>query len=339
MQRLSLLAMLTIGCGNNPSNGARPPDASTPVTGRGIETCIASGGSLVQAWTAANLHGKVHAIALQGETLTLTSEDGSVKTWNTDDTGTGADYGMRFADSGPVVAALAYTADRLFGVTVDGSLRQWSAATKAPLATTAVGDPSLSLVAVTGEMAIVARGPTDPTIRRVDLATSTPSAPLSTGLWGVGALSIVGTHLYAAGHYYSMASVERWDTTALLSPKDSYIAAESAVVRALAIDPEETTLVAAGDGFVHIMTPSDLAAGPRASGHDPTHHAVGAVLFPAKELVATAGSEGTLQLWRTTGEHVSTLTIPAPVGLVTDADAKTLYTSGADGILRAFSCR
>ena len=81
----------------------------------------------------------------------------------------------------------------------------------------------------------------------------------------------------------------------------------------------------------------DAIAGEKTLVPAEGHVAVGVALLT--DTVVTAGREGTLRLWSTAGESIATLTIPEPVGIGRDAAGATLFTSGPDGMLRAFGCK
>jgi WD40 repeat protein len=99
-------------------------------------------------------------------------------------------------------------------------------------------------------------------------------------------------------------------------------------------------VIAAGDGFVAVFDAANLAAGPLSFTAVPAHEAVGVVLLSGNELFATAGSEGTVQLWKAANaEHVATVNVAAPIGLGVDHPGAQLFTAGPDGMLRALACR
>jgi hypothetical protein len=151
---------------------------------------------------------------------------------------------------------------------------------------------------------------------------------------------VAGGALFTAGHNYGNPEVERRSISApdsvLSSWQDQHLQAH---VDAIALSGDAHSLYVAGDGFVAILPAGDLTAGPSAltmaTGHTPTGIAV-----VGTKLFATSGSEGSLQVWNAaTGEHVASLAIPAAVGVALDGSGQHLFTSGADGLLHAFTCK
>jgi hypothetical protein len=68
--------------------------------------------------------------------------------------------------------------------------------------------------------------------------------------------------------------------------------------------------------------------------------ATGATMLPGGALFATAGSDGSLRIWKSgTAEQVAKLAIPPAIGIARDATGTRLYTSGADGRLHAYGCK
>ena len=342
--RLTLFALLA-ACGTDggtttidpqPDAPEQPPPASRSA----IETCIAGGGALAQAWATGNQHGAVTSIVVTGTTVVLGSEDGSVKQWKV---ASSPSYGTSF-DNGetgrPVSNALAVSADgAVVGADASGAVSEWRLSDAKPMKTTPVIAAPLVAVAVDGGKVATGAG-TD--MRVVDRASGTASEKLETTLWDLHALSFGhGGALYTAGHNYGTPQVERRVAASPVAVVDRWSdLTKDGHVRAIAVSADGTRLYAGGDGFVAVLDAQDLAAGPIAFTPAAGHTAVGVVALSGKELFATAGSEGTVQLWNAaTGAHVTTVTVAAPIGLGVDAPGEKLYTAGPDGQLRAIVCR
>jgi WD40 repeat protein len=342
--RFAIVTLLA-ACGTDGGNTTTDPlpDASEqppPAARSAIETCIAGGGTLAEAWATGNQHGAVTSIAVTGTTVVLGSEDGSVKRWAV---ASSPSYGTSF-DTGetgrPVTNALAVSGDgAVLGADAAGAVSEWRLSDSQPMRTTPVIAEPLVAVAVDAARIAVGGG-TD--MRVVERATAKVSEPLATTLWGVDAIALgFGDTLLTAGHNYGTPQIERRDAA---SPHDVVEQwgdlTKQGHVRAIAVSADGTRVFAGGDGFVAVLDAAHLAAGPIAFTPAAGHTAIGVVALSGKELFATAGSEGTVQLWdATTGAHVTTVAVAAPIGLGVDAPGDKLYTTGPDGQLRAFGCR
>ena len=338
---------LLAACGTDTST--LPPDPGPdaaiiePPVGRSvIETCIAGGGQLAQAWATGNQHGPVTSIAVTGTTVVLGSTDGSVKQWKV---AAAPSYGTSFdnGESGrPATHALAVASDgTVLGADVSGAVSEWKLSDASPMRTTPVTSAALSAIAVdAGAKRVATGGATD--IHVVDRVAHTTSPKLTTTMWDVDAIAFgTGDLLITAGHWYSTPMIERRDAASPAAVIDSWNdQAKQGHVRAVAVSADGKRVFAAGDGFVAVFDATDLAAGPLSFTAVPGHDAVGLVLLSGNELFATAGSDGTVQLWRAANaEHVSTVTVTASIGLGVDHPGAQLFTAGPDGMLRALSCR
>lgn len=316
------------------------PEQPPPATRSAIEVCIAGGGALAQAWATGNQHGAVTSIVVTGTTVVLGSEDGSVKQWKV---ASSPSYGTSF-DTGetgrPVSNALAVSADgAVIGADASGAVSEWRLSDAKPMKTTPVIAAPLVAVAVDGGQVATGAG-TD--LRVVDRASGAASPKLETTLWDLHALSFgFGGALFTAGHNYGTPQIERRDAAAPVAVVDRWSdLTKEGHVRAFAVSADGTRVFAGGDGFVAVLDARNLAAGPLAFTPAAGHTAVGVVALSGTELFATAGSEGTVQLWNAvTGVHVTTASVAAPIGLGVDAPGEQLYTAGSDGQLRAISCR
>ena len=340
--RFTFAVSLLAACGNDGAGPIEPgPDAAIePISRSPIEACIANGGALAQKWATGNQHGAVTSLTVTGTTVVLGSEDGSVKQWAVSAT---PSYGTSFdnGESGrPVTRALAVASDdTVLGADASGALGEWRLSDAKPMRTTAVTTvPLVALAVDAGANHVAVGGGTD--IRVVDRAANTTSPKLTTTLWDVDALAFGATALFTAGHFYSTPQIERRDAAAPTEVVDRWNdQAKTGHVRAIAVSRDGAHLLAGGDGFIAILDAANLAAGPIAFVPAEGHNVIGLVALSGNELFATAGSEGSVQLWKVTGEHVATLAVAAPVGLGVDKPGAQLFTSGADGQLRALTCK
>lgn len=332
---------LLAACGADPVVEEPGPDPEPePMPGElsAIERCIAGGGALGVDYAVGNQHGAVTSIAVGGTTVVLASVDGSVKQWATN--GTSPSYGAQFTPSGPLVAALAFTDGHLLAADATGSLQEWHAASSEPTRTLPVMTEALGVIGVDPTGAHVAVAAPDPStaMRVVDRATGAVSAELTTNLWGVAALSLTNDQLITAGHWYGVPELERRALASPIERVDAYQFTERfGWIRATAIAGDK--VLVAADDFVAIFALDDLAAGPIAITERAGHQPRGLALLRGGELFATAGAEGALHLWRVaTAEHVAELASAPAIGIATDAAGDRLFTSGDDGMLRAFRC-
>jgi WD40 repeat protein len=319
------------------------PDPITPGEPSPIERCIAEGGHITPAWDANNLHGAVVSIGAHGDVIVLGSVDGSVKQWSTHGEASPV-YGLRYADSGPVVNHMTFTSDgSLLAASADGSIQEWDTESTEPVRTMPVSDQSTGLRVTAASpdalhAAAAIGGVTEKSIFAIDRATNTISAPLETSLWGVFALAYDADHLYAAGHYYNLGAIDRFALDG--SNRESWDgdnAMNGHHIKALAVTTDRA--IAAADGVIAIFDTANLAAGPIVRVDAPDHRPTGVLLLPGGMLFATTGAEGTLQLWKfPSAEHVATVAIPSAIGIVADAKTEQLFTSGDDGSLHAFRC-
>jgi WD40 repeat protein len=286
----------------------------------------------------------VTSIAVGGTTVVLGSADGSVKIWRT--SGESPAYGVPFLEgNGVVVDALAFTTTRtVLGADRSGLLSEWRLDDSEALPSTTIGDAALSVVAVSpnDELAAVASSavPSQPEIHIVDRQSRAVGEPLTTLLWGVTSMAFADDHaLFTAGHHYGQPMIERRSTddpsTVIDKWRDQRLSAQ---VKAFAVAPDLTKLVAAGDGFVAVFDPNALSTATVVT-EVPGHDAIGILLLAGNALFVTVGKEGTLRTWSAnTGEALGTLSIPEPVGVGIDARGERMFTAGPDGNLRAFGC-
>ncbi|MDB4954915.1 MAG: hypothetical protein JWO36_2484 [Myxococcales bacterium] len=329
--------LVASACGTD-SSGTPPVERSA------IEKCVFAGGSVKELWSTSNLHGPVTSIAVAGSTVVLGSEDHSVKQWSV--TGPGADprYGTPFTeDAGSIVGALAISADdHVLGGNQAGQLIDWRLSDAQMAKLTTIGEASVVAVAANkvADRVLVGGMPKD--MHVVDRNNGSIVGPLTTQLWGVtsAAFSDHGS-LFTAGHYYGTPMIERRSADSPMTVAETWGSQQiEGVVNAIGLDSTSSTLVAVGDGFVAVFAPDQIASGPTAITKVPDHQAVGVAILPGGELFATAGRDGSLRLWKTaTAEIIATLMIPVPVGVGTDQSGQHLFTSGADGLLHAFSCQ
>ncbi|HTR55247.1 MAG TPA: hypothetical protein VMJ10_31410 [Kofleriaceae bacterium] len=318
--------------------GTQAPSARTSSP---LERCLAGGGQLYEQWSTSNLHGAVTSIAAGGSTIVLGSQDGSVKQWSIAGAPDDPSYGPRFADGGPVAEALGFGPDgTLLAGDANGALDRWSLADAQPAGTTAISDQPLASVFATpdGKQLFVGGHVVYANLWSVDSSSASVAGPFKTRLWNVNALALGDGVLATAGDNYGVPAVELRAAADPSSPtsywQDPTMAGD---VRALAFG--NSMWLAAGDGFVALLPSDDVSDGPRTTAIVPDHRAVG--LTPlGDELFATAGSEGTLRVWRSdTAEQVGSLPIASAIGLAIDGTGSQLFTSGADGLLHAFGCR
>lgn len=322
-------------CGTDDGGSGR---VDPPVGVSALERCVAGGGALSEVWSANNQHGPVTSI-VAGSLIVLGGADGSVKQWSFD--GDVPEYGSPFATSGAEVGGLVLTKDaHIVAATMLGDVTEWRLADAAKARSMTIADASLVAVAARADGAQLAVGTTNGEL----FALARPAGErtqLQSELWGVSSILYGGDdQLFTAGHYYGVPRVEQRAADAPVVVTHAWQDnTRDGHVRAVDVNPEGTTLVAAGDGFVAVLAPGQLERGPTAISDVAGHMAVGVTVLPGGELFATAGSEGTLKIWRTaTAELVSSLTIPAAAGIARDPVGTRLFTSGADGRLHAFGC-
>ncbi|MBA3456309.1 MAG: WD40 repeat domain-containing protein [Deltaproteobacteria bacterium] len=341
MQMRHGLLVLVAACGTD--GGKDDPPIDPPTEQSAIERCVADGGSLRQLWATSNQHGPVTSIAVGGSTIVLGSADGSVKQWDVN--GSSPSYGTPFLDdTGVVVDAIAFSSDgQVLGADREGRLSEWRLSDARAMRTIPVANVPLEVVAVSehAEQAAVARGSLYPDVQIIDRSTGAIGNPLTTTLWGVR--SVVYGHggvLFTAGHWYGVPMIERRVMSAPNEVIESWSdMAMTAHVHAVAIDPYVTRMAAAGDDFVAVLQPKALETSEPIVREVPGHLAIDAAML-GRDVFATVGQEGTLRLWSaTTAEPIAMLSIPEPIGLGVDAAGETVFTSGPDGMLRAFGCR
>jgi WD40 repeat protein len=318
--------------------GASEVTEEVLVEASALETCLAEGGALGQIWAADNQHGPISSIDATS-VIVVGGTDGSVKQWSFD--GDAPVYGSPFATKGDEVGAVALTDDgHVVAATATGLVVEWRLADAAKTRSDAIPDGMvLQAIAVRpGGARVVTGGLALYVLDR----PGTDAVRLVSNLWHTWGIEYPSEdRLYAAGHYYSTPRIERFDTT---QPMDVIDVWEDQFrqqhVRAIDLDEAETMLAAAGDRFVAVLDPDDLAAGPLAITDQPDHMPVGVTVLPGGELFVTAGTEGSLRVWRTsTAELVTSLPIPPAAGLVRDPEGTRLFTAGPDGHVRAFGCR
>ncbi|MGE0548707.1 MAG: WD40 repeat domain-containing protein [Kofleriaceae bacterium] len=315
-----------------------------PIEPSALERCVSAGGAIGELWATGNLHGAVTSIAVNGSTIVLGSIDGSVKQWTV--ASETPSYGTPFVDeSDNVVSALAFaTDDVVVGVDQRGQLSEWRVSDAQPLRTTPMTETALHTVSVSRDgkhVAVGDAGDVMAAIRVFERSSGELSDFLQTELWEARAVEFGADSLFTAGHMYQWPMIERRATASpmLVVEKWNEVAMGTFKVNALATDPGETVLVAALEGRVAVFDPKALEAGPTVWVDVPDHNAIAVSLLPGNELFATVGKEGTLRVWKITGELVTNLTISEPVGIARDGSGDTLYTAGPDGMLRAFGCR
>jgi WD40 repeat protein len=350
MSKIALLLVTTLvtGCGKEATGltdvDAAAVDPDAPGTTPGLtelERCFTGGGSPAQLFMESNQHGPVTSITVNGSSIVLGSADGSVKQWTVSSS---AIYGQPFTqNAGSVVGALANTrAKDILGVDAAGVLHRWTLADAGSEETMTIGANPLVAVGVNGNASRAAVGEADvPNLRVIDLDTGTPSAPLTTTLWGVTSFAFTDADvLIDAGHNYGTPQVERRSVASPMTVVDQWNDQTLAgSIRAIALDAGGTTLVAVGDGMVMTFDPMNLAGGPRKITMLPEHLAVGVVLLAGRSHFLTVGSEGTLRVWDVaTASLVKTLTVPTPIGIGADIDGTQVYTSGPDGFLHSYGC-
>ncbi len=309
-----------------------PPGMLSP-----LERCIVDGGSIKELWSVGNQHGPVTSI-VAGSLVVLGGQDGSVKQWTVD--GDEPQYGTPFTTAGATVAAMALSANHITAATAQGQVAEWTLADAAPSRTTTIADVELSALAVSDDAARAITGTTSGELFLVERGAPAMTKLTST-MWGVRSIGFAaGNRLYTAGHWYGTPQLERRAADSPVEAPDVWNdQGRTGHVTAVATDAEATRLVAAGERFVATFAPDNVAAGPLAISDLEDHAAVGAVLLPGGKLFVTAGSEGTLRVWDAgTAQPVSTLSIPAPIGIAADTAGTRLFTSGVDGRLHAFGC-
>jgi len=339
------LIVLAAACGVD--GGTEPPIVDPPIVdppvASAIGRCLAEGGALKQLWATSNQHGPVTSIAVGGSTIVLGSADGSVKIWNVN--GSSPSYGTPFLDdTGIVVDAIAFADDgQVFGGDRQGRLSEWRLADSETMRTIPVGEDPLETIALSpdGSQAAVGAGPLSPAVRIINRANGAVGAPLPTTLWGVRSIAYgTGGELFTAGHWYGVPMIERRSIDEATEVVDEWkVMSMTGHVHGIAVDSAVTRLAAAGDDFVGVFDPHALETGVSIIRPVVGHRAIDVALL-GTDVVASAGEEGTLRLWSaTTVEPLAQLEIPEPVGLGVSGDGATLFTSGPDGILRAFGCR
>jgi len=334
------LCLFVLGCSGTQPRGDDDDIATDAPSNNvsAIERCALDGGTLTEVFSVGNQHGPVTTI-VGGALIVLGSEDGSVKQWTVD--GDEPNYGKPFTTAGAAVRALAFSSDaHILAATTNGEIAEWKLADASAERTNTIADIEPSAIAVSEDATRVMVGTTTGQTFAVERATGAKTQLQST-LWGVDSVMFgKSNRFFTAGHFYETPMIERRAADAPTTVVDSWNeTARSGHVRAIALDAEATTLAAAGDHFVAVFGSDQLAAGPVAIREAGEHMAVGATMLPGGAMFATAGSEGTIKLWKTaTAELVTTLQVPTPIGIASDTGGTRLYTSGPDGRLHAFGC-
>ncbi|MGE0870517.1 MAG: WD40 repeat domain-containing protein [Kofleriaceae bacterium] len=345
---LALTFVVAAGCGTDTASedndDAHDDQDPPPIEPSMLERCVSAGGTISELWSTGNLHGAVTSIAVNGSTIVLGSIDGSVKQWTVE--AETPSYGTPLIDeSDSVVSALAFADDEVVvGVDQRGQLSEWRVSDAAPLRTTPMTETALHTVSVSRDgkhVAVGDAGDVKAAIRVFERSSGELSELLPSELWEARAVEFGADSLFTAGHMYQWPLIERRaaDEPMVVIETWNEVAMGTFKVNALATDPGETVLVAALEGRVAVFDPETLANGPSVWVDVPDHNAIGVTLLPGNELFATVGQEGTLRVWKITGELVTNVPIAEPVGVARDGSGDTLYTAGPDGMLRAFGCR
>jgi WD40 repeat protein len=361
MAAMFLMVPLALGCAGEGTDDdddviGDDDDDDDVVQGAAIERCAAGGGTLGEGWAVNNLHGPTRTLIASGEVIVLSSDDGALKQWTV---GTGETsgpgelppvehtYGRPFVDTNDLmVTAIAFAPDgNIAAGDALGGLREFRVSDSTPTGTDMdLGEEVMTSVAISADGATMVTSDASyaGNVHVIDRASREAVGPLTTHLWGVMVVALSSESLYTAGDWYGVPEIERRDLSDPDAVVDTYQFDDDIFlgdVRAVAIDEDETVLVVAGDRFVAVFDPADLAAGPLAITEAANHVAVGVVVGSTGAAFATAGSEGTVRLWDTaTAEEVGNLVVPTPTGIAGDAAGNRLFTSGPDGRVRAFVC-
>jgi WD40 repeat protein len=357
----SLLASASLTACTEDPVGSDPSDPARLA----LTECVARGIALEALWSIDNGHGAVHAItAGPSGTIALAGADGSIKLWTVGATAEdwshqdlGAAYGGEFGE-GAVVATLAFRDGRIAAGTTDGQLRLHDAESGSVMAM--VSPNGYPLTAVThapdGRIAMADDG------FQGDLAlwdaTANALTPLvrtedSYTLWGATSLAFTdsGTML-AAGDWYGLAAVERWDDGAMtsiwVSTQEQLPLASGSEVLAIAPLPGGRAVAgggafggAEGDarGFLALLDLEALDGAPRAVRVIDDHRVVALAPLADGIHLLSLGADGSLRVFDgATLEEVGRVDALGSSELVLTADGRAAATSGADGMLRVWGC-
>lgn len=333
MMRRFACVLLMAACGSTSGDdGVDPPLGELSA----IERCVLGGSSLAEAWSVGNRRGPITSIVADS-LIVVGSADGSVKQWTPD--GDDPSYGVPFSTQGPEVAALALTSEgTIVSAAKPGAITEWRLSDATQTTTMTIADTSLSTVSVRADNAQIVVGTSAGEVFAIDRATS-ERVQLSSYLWSAHAVRHDGSVLLTAGHDYGTPRVEQRDAASPVAIVDAWSdISRTGHIRGL--DSKDGVIVAAGDGLVAVLAAGQLQAGPLAISELTAHQAIGVVMLPGGELFATAGSEGTLRLWKTADASlVATLPIAPAAGLARNRDGSQLYTAGPDGRVHGFGCR
>jgi WD40 repeat protein len=345
----SLLFLAACGA-NGDDDVVDPPDAVA------LDDCADGTAPLTNLWTVDNLHGEIISmspVAPDG-TIVLGTADGAVKQWAlgaTPDTaplpGGRPSYGEPFTESGQPARALTLgvSGDRVLAGDDGVGLHAWAIPDAAELGALLLkGSPFTAIAARSDTEVVVADSEFSGQMRVVDLEGGIGSGVFETTLWNVTSMAASGGMLFAAGHDYGMAALERRDLASPEVATDSWDTLQvEGWIRSVAVSPDRAWVATGGDGHVLVLATDDLAAGPVAqlalTAPKALISARGVAFTPSGQRIAVVRDDGRLELYAPElGAPVATIDVPQPVGVMVDRTGDRLIVASGDGNLRAFGC-
>ena len=352
--RSSLTVAVVLAAAGGCVDGEPPTDPPLP-TPSALARCADPAVALEERWLVDNLHDPITAIARTGRTVVVASADGALKVWQTSAAGaaeTRPTYGTPIVDEGTALGAIAAGPDgAIAGVDVDGQARLWRVDGSELAPARAMLPAAGSLVAIDYQRRWMVAGTRDfaGDLTIADLDAGTRVGPVQTILWGVTATHLGGDDRWvSAGHWYGCPALELRDPRAPEAALASWDACRDAVgaqhtgwFRALAVDDTATEALVVGDNLLATFTLASLDDGPTAlATTDVRLDRV--VRLDGDRLAITLAARGDASelTWWSLDDLTArrTVTIPAAVDLVVDAEAGLLVAASADGLLRGYAC-
>jgi hypothetical protein len=330
-----------------------PPPAPSP-----LARCADRDVPITTAWQVNNLHAPLVAVTRAGLTVAVASADGAVKTWILPAAG-GAPavgtprYGTPFVDEGEVVPALAAARGAIAGLDGRGRAHLWNEEGEVMRAPAPLVPGAGVFVAIDEDRRWLAGGTAAfaGELAVTDLASGATTGPLATALWGATAAAIGhGGAWVTVGDWYGCHGIE------LRDPRDPAAATaywdachdpdeppRHGSFRAVALDPDATAALAAGDGLLARFDLAALETGPvEAFATDDRLDHVAWLAGDGLALTLGPGDEGTSTLAVWSVEPLAPLrsvAVPEAIGLAVDAEAGVVILAGGDGLLRGLACR
>ncbi len=230
---LTLITLTACGYGDNPNHGSYVDDGEVFITGSALEACIERGVPLTELWSVNNGHGSAIDAKVHGDSIYISSADGSVKRWDLrarqlegslEGTGIGGIYGAEVNTDAETYTLLSILDDSTIAAGsprgIVSILSSDSEGLSVGEATMEIGDSFVASLAwsPSGEALFIADHSFGGNIRRWDIAGSGELGEvIATGLWDVVELYVTSVEdgreiLVAVGNWYGVPSIEIFDS-------------------------------------------------------------------------------------------------------------------------------